>query len=173
MKNKILPYLLKYGPLLNLLVLLVLLAFIWIEVHWSVAVMMAWMAYSISSFATGLNKFKRQFNRKIKAVHQESQQNLANFDQFIGTVNKQAREFKKHGNKCIECEKYPGQIRHGSIHNSADPNCQMHMPQPLKAGDKIQVPPELLKEDTRPRCKKCKEEGLPDLHYHNNCPIHN
>ena len=155
MKNKILPYLLKYGPLLNLLVLLVLLAFIWIEVHWSVAVMMAWMAYSISSFATGLNKFKRQFNRKIK------------FDQFIGTVNKQAREFKKHGNKCIECEKYPGQIRHGSIHNSADPNCKMHIPQLLK------VPPELLKEDTRPRCKKCEEEGLPDLHYHNNCPIHN
>lgn len=172
MKNKILPYVLKYGPLVNLLVLLVLLAFIWIEVHWSIAVMMAWMAYSISSFATGLNKFKREFNKKIKAVHQQSQQNLANFDHFIGTVNKQAQEFKKHGNKCIECEKYPGQIRNGSIHNSGDPSCQMYRP-PMFHGGGIGIPPELLKEDGRPMCQKCEEEGLPDLYKHNNCPIHN
>lgn len=169
MKAKIIQNFLKYGPLLNLLVLLVLLAFIWIEVHWSVAVMMAWMAYTISAFATGLNKFKRDFNKKIKAVHQESQRNLANFDHFIGTVNKQAQEFKKHGNKCVECEKYPNQIRNGSIHNSADPNCQMHM----HSVPGLQLPPELLEEDNRPDCRKCQEEGRPDLYKQSNCPIHN
>lgn len=61
----------KYGPAINLLVVLTLLAFIWIEVHWSVSVLMAWMAYSISSFASGLNKIQLDYNRKLKALRQD------------------------------------------------------------------------------------------------------
>ena len=167
MKAKLLPYILRYGPIVNLLLVAGLLIYIAITVSWAVALLMAWMAYTITGFATGMGKFKREFNRKIKSVRQEAKEGQSNFDQFIGTVNKQAQEFKKHGNKCIECEKYPGQVRHGSIHNYADPSCRMHHTHLPK-----QIPPELLKEDTRPKCVRCKEEGRPDLHYQNNCPIH-
>lgn len=168
MKAKLLPYILRYGPIVNLLGIVVLLILVIINTHWSVAALLAWMAYTITGFANGMGKFRRDFNKKIKAVRQEAKEGQSNFDQFIGTVNKQAQEFKQHGNKCIECEKYPGQVRNGSIHNSADPNCQMHMTaEPMK-----QVPPELLKENTRPMCSQCKDEGRPDLHYQNNCPIH-
>lgn len=159
----------KYGPAIHLLILLGILAFIWIEVHWSVAVMMAWMAYSISTFATAMNKNRAETLIKFKALRKEMNRGANQFNQFIGTVNKQAAEFKKHGNKCVECEKYPGQIRNGSIHNSTDPNCQMH--RTIDPG--FQVPPEMLEEDDRPMCRKCEEEGLPDLYHHNNCPIHN
>lgn len=172
MKAKLFPYILRYGPIVNLLLVAVLLIYIAISVSWAVALLMSWMAYSISSFTTGLNKFRAELLYKIKAVKDYARQNQGSFNEFIDTVNKQAEEFKKHGTKCIECGKYPGQIRNGSIHNSADPNCQMHQAPPFKDGDKLQVPPELLKEDTRPNCTKCKEEGRPDLHYQNNCPIH-
>ena len=163
----------KYGTPINFLVILGLIVVVAIEVHWSVALLFAWMGYSISSFASGVNKFRADLLYKIKAVKDYAMQNQKTYEEFIGTVNKQAEDFKKKGAKCIECEKYPGQIRPESIHNSADTNCQLYQQPPFKEGDKIQVPPELLKEDNRPRCKKCEADGLPDLYYHNNCPIHN
>lgn len=168
MKAKLLPYILRYGPIVNLLLVAGLLIYIAVTVSWAVAILMAWMAYTITGFANGMGKFRRDFNKKIKAVSQEAKEGQSNFNQFIGTVNKQAQEFKKHGNRCIECEKYPNTIRHGSIHNHADPACQTHQ----NAVIINDLPPEIFEEDGRPSCKQCEAEKLPDLYKQHNCPIH-
>lgn len=158
----------KLGTPVHFILILGLILVVAIEVHWSVALLFAWMAYTISSFAHGLNKFRADLLRKIKAVKDYAQQNQGTFEQFIGTVNKQAEEFKKKGAKCTECEKYPGQIRNGSIHNSNDPSCQMYQPKPTLN----QVPPEILEEDTRPDCPQCEYEKRPPLYKERNCPLH-
>lgn len=162
----------QYGAVVHFALVICLILVVAIQVHWSVALLFAWMGYTIATFATGINKIQQDYNRKIQAVQQKQKEGVASFNDFIGTVNKQAEEFKKNGNKCIECEKYPGQIRNGSVHNSGDSSCQMYRP-PMFHGGGIAVPTELLKQSNRPMCKICEDEGLPDLYYHNNCPIHN
>lgn len=125
----------KFGPLVNLLVILTLLGFIWIKVHWSVAVMLAWMAYSISVFADGMNLFRAEMTDKLKAVKEYAEKNNGNFTQFINTVNRQAEEFRNRGIKPIF--KVPPDV----LEKDDRPSCR----ECLKAGY-----PELYKQNNCP-----------------------
>lgn len=133
MKNKIL----KHGPLINFLFIAALLAVIWIEVHWSVSVLCAWLSYTIGTFANGMGKLKYDYNKKIKAVRQDFQgivakaakNTLDQLDQMpkggFGRVQMPGAEMPKpnpNREPCPKClaDPKPGQV----IYNKG--NCPIH-----------------------------------------------
>lgn len=137
---------------LSLLLQIAALVYIGIEVHWSVAIFLAWLSVSLYSInrvrGDQLALVREECDRKIKK-----------------TRNDMSKMVKKAANKVMQdttVKVFRGPMPQGIIKKLQSQPGQLMR----------QVPPEVLAEDNRPMCSKCREEGLPDLYYEGNCPIH-
>lgn len=111
-KNKVLPH-------INLAIVLFLIVMAWIKVHWSVALLLGYMAVSLAMFAHALKRMEgdikvlaRELNRIInqKPIFQTS----------VEVVPAQPSV-----PVCQECLAHPTGIRIGSAHMRNASNCLM------------------------------------------------
>lgn len=120
------PSKLVIATTLHYVFLAVMLTIIWINVHWSVAILNTWIAITISGFASAFNKFRHRMVKSVKALDQKQNETTAEFNRFIETINGQAAAVKKEMNVCRECEMHGKHgIRPGSVHNKSAHNCLM------------------------------------------------
>lgn len=100
----------------------ILLVFVFGNAHWSVFVTLVFMTLAIE----GMSSLLAMQGKMIRAMRQLHNEDKANFNTFIDTINAQARAVKKEMNICRECELHGHHgVRPGSIHNKAADNCLM------------------------------------------------
>lgn len=150
-----------------------LLYIAWQHTHWSIAAILTLQAFAIEGIGAALQlhaKIIRAQEVGMQAAMQQFDKKAKDFNDFVATINAQADAVKEQMKRCPECEKYPGQIRPGSIHNSSSPQCQMHKQPvaPITGGvnrDLHTAPPRT----PRPQCPEC---GPDTQNIKGNCPIH-